>query len=141
MADVIFGSGILTSLPILCDSFTILLVSNGSIYIPLKNIFLSIVHGSLVGSGLILYSLGSKKLLSGELTMLSLLEVIDDFALFFKNIKNKKKMNNFENNNCTECYRVIEDLIMLYLQLKIRSTEEVSEQESVSPYFNAFIDH
>ena len=39
-------------------SFTILLVSNGSIYIPLKNIFLSIVHGSLVGYGLILYSLG-----------------------------------------------------------------------------------
>tara|TARA_B110000858_G_scaffold78976_1_gene91557 strand:- start:16 stop:912 length:897 start_codon:yes stop_codon:yes gene_type:complete len=57
-------------------SFTILLISDGSIYIPLKNIFLSIVHGSLVGSGLILYSLGSKKLLSGELTMLSLLEVI-----------------------------------------------------------------
>jgi len=47
-------------------------------------------------------------------------------------------MNNFENNNCTECYRVIEDLIILYLQLKIRSTEEVSEQDIVSPYFNAF---
>jgi DME family drug/metabolite transporter len=57
-------------------SFTILLISDGSAYIPLINIALSLIHGSLVGSGLILYSLGSKKLLSGELTMLSLLEVI-----------------------------------------------------------------
>ena len=34
------------------------------------------LHGTIVGSGLILYSIGSKKLLSGELTLLSLLEVI-----------------------------------------------------------------
>jgi drug/metabolite transporter (DMT)-like permease len=45
-------------------------------YIPLKNIYLSITHGSLVATGLILFSLGSKELLSGELTMLSLLEVV-----------------------------------------------------------------
>ena len=39
-------------------------------------------------------------------------------------------MNNFENNNCSECYRVIDELIMLYLQLKIRSTEEVSDKRT-----------
>ena len=33
-------------------------------------------HGILVASGLILFSIGSKQLLSGELTMLSLLEAV-----------------------------------------------------------------
>ncbi|MAV82597.1 MAG: EamA family transporter [Pelagibacteraceae bacterium] len=57
-------------------SFIILMGLQGSIYIPLRNILLSLLHGTIVGSGLILYSIGSKKLLSGELTLLSLLEVI-----------------------------------------------------------------
>ncbi len=48
---------------------------------PLKNMptinsYLSLLHGSLVASGLILYSLGAKYLPSGELALLSLMEVV-----------------------------------------------------------------
>ena len=54
----------------------ILIIMNFSIEIPINNILLSITHGLLVACGLILYSIGSKKLLSGELSLLSLLEVV-----------------------------------------------------------------
>lgn len=55
----------------------LLMILNGQeIYLPLKNILLSISHGFIVATGLILFSFGSKHLLSGELTMLSLLEVV-----------------------------------------------------------------
>ena len=57
-------------------SSTIMIVQDQSFFIPSKNIFLSIFHGAIVASGLILFSIGSKQLLSGELTMLSLLEVV-----------------------------------------------------------------
>ena len=57
-------------------SFSLMIFNNQEIYLPSRNIFLSITHGFFVASGLILYSIGSKKLLSGELTMLSLLEVV-----------------------------------------------------------------
>jgi len=57
-------------------SFTLMIFQDQSFFIPLKNIFLSICHGVIVASGLILFSIGSKQLLSGELTMLSLLEVV-----------------------------------------------------------------
>lgn len=57
-------------------SSTIMIVQDQSFFIPSKNIFLSIFHGVIVASGLILFSIGSKQLLSGELTMLSLLEVV-----------------------------------------------------------------
>jgi drug/metabolite transporter (DMT)-like permease len=50
--------------------------NNQEIYLPLKNILLSMTHGFIVATGLILFSIGSKQLLSGELTMLSLLEVV-----------------------------------------------------------------
>ena len=48
---------------------------------PLKNMppinsYLSLIHGSLVASGLILYSLGAKYLPSAELALLSLMEVV-----------------------------------------------------------------
>ena len=57
-------------------SSTIMIIQDQSFFIPSKNIFLSIFHGAIVASGLILFSIGSKQLLSGELTMLSLLEVV-----------------------------------------------------------------
>ena len=43
---------------------------------PKINSYLSILHGIIVGSGLILYSLGAKYLPSAELTLLSLMEVV-----------------------------------------------------------------
>ena len=68
---LVFG-GIFCSL----ISLVIMIFNHQEFYIPLKNIYISITHGSLVATGLILFSLGSKELLSGELTMLSLLEVV-----------------------------------------------------------------
>ena len=43
---------------------------------PSANIGISMTHGLVVGIGLILYGLGAKYLPSGELVMLSLLEVV-----------------------------------------------------------------
>jgi len=53
-----------------------MILKGQDLYLPFRNIGLSITHGSLVATGLILFSIGSKQLLSGELTMLSLLEVV-----------------------------------------------------------------
>jgi drug/metabolite transporter (DMT)-like permease len=43
---------------------------------PLRNILLSISHGSLVGVGLILFSLGAGYFPAAELNLLSLFEVV-----------------------------------------------------------------
>ena len=43
---------------------------------PIKNSYLSLLHGVIVASGLILYSLGAKYLPSAELALLSLMEVV-----------------------------------------------------------------
>ena len=43
---------------------------------PTINCYLSLLHGILVASGLILYSLGAKHLPSAELALLSLIEVV-----------------------------------------------------------------
>ena len=43
---------------------------------PVVNSYLSLLHGFLVASGLILYSLGAKYLPSAELALLSLMEVV-----------------------------------------------------------------
>ena len=69
---ILIIGGLLCSL--ICS--LILIIMNFSIEIPINNILLSITHGLLVACGLILYSIGSKKLLSGELSLLSLLEVV-----------------------------------------------------------------
>jgi len=63
---------------ILCAILTaiILLFHNDSILMPNRNIFLSMVHGSLVGVGLILFSLGAKTFPAAELNLLSLVEVV-----------------------------------------------------------------
>ena len=43
---------------------------------PHRNILLSMVHGALVGVGLILFSIGAKVFPAAELNLLSLLEVV-----------------------------------------------------------------
>jgi drug/metabolite transporter (DMT)-like permease len=43
---------------------------------PARNVYLSILHGFIVGFGLILYSIGSKILLAAQLTLLSMVEVV-----------------------------------------------------------------
>ena len=43
---------------------------------PIINVYLSLLHGCIVASGLILYSLGAKYLPAAELALLSLMEVI-----------------------------------------------------------------
>ena len=45
-------------------------------YMPTKNSYLSLLHGLIVASGLILYTLGAKHLPSAELTLLSLMECV-----------------------------------------------------------------
>ena len=57
-------------------SFFMMGASINSIYMPVINIYLSLLHGCIVASGLILYSLGAKYLPSAELALLSLMEVV-----------------------------------------------------------------
>ncbi len=63
---------------ILCAILTasILHIQNDSVLMPNQNIFLSMVHGALVGIGLILFSLGAKYFPAAELNLLSLVEVV-----------------------------------------------------------------
>ena len=64
---------------IICSIFSII-VLKGSFEsfatMPPINTYLSLLHGSVVASGLILYSLGAKYLPSAELALLSLMEVV-----------------------------------------------------------------
>lgn len=43
---------------------------------PMRNIFLSMVHGTLVGVGLIFFSLGARFLPAAELNLFTLIEVV-----------------------------------------------------------------
>jgi RarD protein len=63
---------------VLCALFTlvILFLHNDTPAMPSRNVYLSILHGFVVGCGLILFSLGAKYLPAAELTLLSLIEVI-----------------------------------------------------------------
>lgn len=63
---------------ILCMILTaiILHIQSEHVLMPNRNILLSIVHGSLVGVGLILFSFGAKYFPAAELNLLSLLEVV-----------------------------------------------------------------
>jgi len=63
---------------ILCTILTagVLYMQSGSVLMPNRNIFLSMVHGSLVGVGLILFSIGAKYFPAAELSLLSLVEVV-----------------------------------------------------------------
>jgi drug/metabolite transporter (DMT)-like permease len=63
---------------ILCVILTaiILHIQSDSVLMPNRNIFLSMVHGSLLGVGLILFSFGAIYFPAAELNLLSLLEVV-----------------------------------------------------------------
>ncbi len=63
---------------VLCALFTllILLFHNDTPAMPLRNVYLSILHGTIVGLGLILFSMGARFLQAAELTLLSLIEVV-----------------------------------------------------------------
>jgi len=62
----------------LCALFTLLILffHNDTPAMPLRNVYLSILHGTIVGLGLILFSMGAKFLQAAELTLLSLIEVV-----------------------------------------------------------------
>jgi DME family drug/metabolite transporter len=57
-------------------TFCILSIQGDSILMPGRNIILSVIHGLLVGVGLILFSLGAKHFTAAELNLLSLFEVV-----------------------------------------------------------------
>ena len=63
---------------ILCALVTFLIIffDNDTLVMPLRNVYLSILHGFIVGFGLILFSLGSKFLPAAQLTLLSMVEVV-----------------------------------------------------------------
>lgn len=63
---------------ILCALVALLIIyfDSDTLAMPLRNVYLSILHGFVVGSGLILYSLGSKILPAAQLTLLSMVEVV-----------------------------------------------------------------
>jgi len=62
----------------LCALVTLLVIffDNGTLAMPLRNVCLSVLHGFVVGSGLILYSQGSKILPAAQLTLLAMVEVV-----------------------------------------------------------------
>jgi RarD protein len=63
---------------LICVLFTLLILfsQNSTVEMPLRNVYLSMLHGLLVGVGLILFATGAKFLPAAELTLLSMVEVI-----------------------------------------------------------------
>jgi drug/metabolite transporter (DMT)-like permease len=63
---------------VLCALVTLLIIflNNDTLAMPIRNVYLSILHGVIVGCGLILYSIGSKILPAAQLTLLSMVEVV-----------------------------------------------------------------
>ena len=57
-------------------SFSMIIFNDSNIFTTFRNSSLSALHGTLVCSGLILYSIGSKNLPAADLTLLSLTEVL-----------------------------------------------------------------
>ena len=57
-------------------SFIMVMMSLDKFHMPIRNTYLSMLHGCIVASGLILYSIGAKYLPSAELALLSLMEVV-----------------------------------------------------------------
>ena len=57
-------------------SFIVLIFNDNSFFTTFRNSSLSALHGTLVCSGMILYSIGSKHLPAADLTLLSLTEVL-----------------------------------------------------------------
>jgi drug/metabolite transporter (DMT)-like permease len=63
---------------LLCMLFTLLILflHNETLAMPLRNVYLSILHGFVVGSGLILFSFSAKFLPAAELTLLLMVEAV-----------------------------------------------------------------
>ena len=63
---------------LLCMLFTLLILflRNETLAMPLRNVYLSILHGFVVGSGLILFSFSAKFLPAAELTLLLMVEAV-----------------------------------------------------------------
>jgi RarD protein len=63
---------------VICVVFTtmILLSQNSTVAMPLRNVYLSMLHGLIVGFGLILFATGARFLPAAELTLLSMVEVV-----------------------------------------------------------------
>ncbi len=61
-------------------SFVMIIINDTNVFTTFRNSSLSALHGTLVCSGLILYSIGSKNLPAADLTLLSLTEF---WAVFF----------------------------------------------------------
>lgn len=63
---------------VLCATLTanILFLQSDSLLMPIRNIYLSMVHGTLVGVGLIFFSIGARYFPAAELNLLSLVEVV-----------------------------------------------------------------
>jgi drug/metabolite transporter (DMT)-like permease len=63
---------------ILCVILTaiIIFMQSESLLMPFRNIYLSMVHGTLIGVGLMLFSRGAKYFPAAELNLLSLVEVV-----------------------------------------------------------------
>jgi RarD protein len=63
---------------LICVVFTMMILfsQNSTIAMPLRNVYLSMLHGFMVGIGLILFATGAKFLPAAELTLLSMVEVI-----------------------------------------------------------------
>jgi len=57
-------------------SFVMIIINDTNVFTTFRNSSLSALHGTLVCSGLILYSVGSKNLPAADLTLLSLTEVL-----------------------------------------------------------------
>ncbi len=63
---------------VLCALLTLIILffANDTLSMPQRNVYLSMLHGFIVGSGLILFSMGAKYLPAAELTLLTMVEVI-----------------------------------------------------------------
>ncbi len=63
---------------VLCALLTLMILffHDNTLAMPLRNVCLSLLHGFIVGCGLILFSVGAKFLPAAELTLLSLIEVV-----------------------------------------------------------------
>ncbi|MGD9044375.1 MAG: DMT family transporter [Desulfobacterales bacterium] len=70
-ATVVLGGVLCVLLALL-----ILFLRNETLTMPLRNVYLSMLHGFVVGSGLISYSISAKYLPAAELILLSLVEII-----------------------------------------------------------------
>jgi len=63
---------------LICVVFTMLMLfsQNSTLAMPLRNVYLSMLHGLIVGIGLIFFATGARFLPAAELTLLSMVEVI-----------------------------------------------------------------